>query len=127
MGRSGYRRGAAAAGRRAGGFVFGPSRRLTAVPYGPHIYFLGEEINLSVRLRTTGWDWFVPNQVLAHHHYAKPGARSAPWRDDSESGKPHVPSEARLRHLFGTEAATDRRALADLDRSGLSRARPLAA
>jgi hypothetical protein len=38
----------------AGGFVFGPARRLVEVPYDPHIYFFGEELNLSVRLWTAG-------------------------------------------------------------------------
>ena len=46
----------------AGGFIFGSSRRLIDVPYDPHIYFIGEEINLTVRLWTAGWDRSCPTR-----------------------------------------------------------------
>lgn len=107
--------------------MFGASRRLIDVPNDPHIYFVGEEINLAVRLWTAGWDLFEPNRVLLYHHYAKPGARSAPWLDDRRSHLLHGPSVARLRYLFGKEQPTDRRALVSIERYGLGCARSLAA
>ncbi len=110
----------------AGGFIFGPAQRLVDVPYDPHVYFIGEEINLSVRLWTAGWDLFVPNQVLIYHHYAPTGGRKVPWLDDPESHRLHDVSVQRLRHLFGMQPSTDRRALYDLDRYGLGTARTLA-
>jgi hypothetical protein len=110
----------------AGGFIFGPASRLIDVPYDPHIYFLGEEINLTVRLWTAGWDIFVPNEVLLYHYYAKPGARNVPWLDDAIADRLHQVSLKRLLHLFGMQPTNDRRALKDIDRYGLGRARSLA-
>lgn len=109
----------------AGGFSFGPARRLIDTPFDPHIYFSGEEINLAVRLWTAGWDLFVPNEVLVYHHYVKSGERRTPWLDDPVSHRLHDVSAARLRHLLGTETTRDRRALADLDRYGLGSVRSL--
>ena len=110
----------------AGGFIFGPAARLIDVPYDPHIYFIGEEINLAVRLWTAGWDLFVPNQTLVYHYYATPGVRNLPWFDDPIAQRLHAVSVQRLRHLLGMERASNRRALTDLDRYGLGRARSLA-
>jgi glycosyltransferase involved in cell wall biosynthesis len=111
----------------AGGFIFGPARRLVDVPYDPHIYFIGEEINLAVRLWTAGWDLFVPNEPLVYHYYAKPGQRNLPWFDDPIAARLHKVSIARMHHMLGGKQTRDRRALRDLDRYGLGRARSLAA
>jgi hypothetical protein len=110
----------------AGGFIFGPARRLVEVPYDPYIYFFGEELNLSVRLWTAGWDLFVPSETLTYHYYA-PNNRRTPWKDDIKSYKLNAPTMARLLHLLGMEPARDRRAITDIHRYGLGSARSIAA
>jgi hypothetical protein len=42
---------------------------VTEVPYNPDLYFRGEEIDLSVRAFTWGWDLFHPVRTLMWHNY----------------------------------------------------------
>lgn len=109
----------------AGGFIFGPAQRILDVPFDPHIYFHGEEANLSVRLWTAGWDLFVPSRTLLFHHYAAPSGRLSPWQDDPHWQLLQSRSVARQRHILGIEPAADPAATADLDRYGLGTLRDL--
>jgi len=55
----------------AGGFIFGPGRMVRDVPFDPDLphLFQGEEILLSARLWTAGYDFYTPTANLAFHHY----------------------------------------------------------
>ena len=59
----------------AGGFLFGPGEIVKKVPYDPYLYFYGEEISMSVRLWTHGFNIYSPNQLLLFHLY-KSGAQN---------------------------------------------------
>jgi hypothetical protein len=51
----------------AAGCLFGPAAAFREVPYDPHLYFHGEEISLSVRFWTHGWDLYAPHEVVLYH------------------------------------------------------------
>eukprot|EP01062_Namystynia_karyoxenos_P034506 TRINITY_DN25299_c0_g1_i1.p1 TRINITY_DN25299_c0_g1~~TRINITY_DN25299_c0_g1_i1.p1 ORF type:complete len:506 (+),score=96.67 TRINITY_DN25299_c0_g1_i1:89-1519(+) len=57
------------------GLVFGPGRMVDDVPFDPHLPFLfhGEEILLTVRLWTSGYDFFSPGENVLFHHYYRQG------------------------------------------------------
>jgi hypothetical protein len=110
----------------AGGFIFGPAQRILDVPFDPHVYFSGEEANLSVRLWTAGWDLFLPSETLLFHHYAQAAGRLTPWQDHPHWQALQVRSVLRQLHLLGIAPAADPVAIADLDRYGLGAARSLA-
>ncbi len=71
------------------------------VPYDPHLYFLGEEISLAVRLWTHGWDLFNPNRVVAYHNYNQDTGRTRHWQDVQSWTALNQRSISRLRRLFG--------------------------
>ena len=53
----------------AGGFLFGPGSIVSEVPYDPDLYFYGEEIAMSARLWTSGFNIYAPNRLLLFHLY----------------------------------------------------------
>lgn len=57
----------------AAGFVFAPSRFIKEVPFDPYLpyLFVGEEILLSARAFTHGWDVFSPNKDILYHFYTR--------------------------------------------------------
>jgi hypothetical protein len=52
-------------------FLFTAGDFPTKVPYDPFLYFHGEEITLSVRAYTAGYDLFHPAETLAYHYYTR--------------------------------------------------------
>jgi len=50
-------------------FSFSSAQLLQEVPYDPHLpmLFIGEEILMSVRLFTHGWDVYTPNENVVYH------------------------------------------------------------
>jgi hypothetical protein len=57
------------------GFIFGPGLFCEEVPYDPYHYFQGEEIALSLRAFTYGYDFFHALRPLVWHLY---GCRNIP-------------------------------------------------
>ena len=55
----------------AAGFLFAPGSFAREVPYDPDIYFQGEEVTLSARAYTWGYDLFHPAEVLSWHYYIR--------------------------------------------------------
>ena len=57
------------------GFVFGPSSFINDVPFDPYLpyLFVGEEILLSARLYTNGYDIYSPNENIVFHKYERKG------------------------------------------------------
>ena len=62
----------------AAGFFVAPARFLAEVPFDPFLpwVFMGEEISLSTRLWTHGWDIFAPPTNVVAHEY-RPGPSPA--------------------------------------------------
>ena len=91
----------------AGGFAFTLGRAVEEIPNDPHLYFLGEETNLTVRAYTKGYDFFHPHRVVCWHQYAPP-ERPTHW-DDNRNQKTDTwfelerHGQARLRRLLGID------------------------
>lgn len=51
----------------AAGFIFAPGSWVTDVPYDPELFFIGEEVSLSIRSYCQGYRMFSPGcHVVAH-------------------------------------------------------------
>ena len=83
----------------SGHFTFTLGSFVTEVPYDPHYYFHGEEINLAARAYTHGYDLFHPHRVVAWHEYTRKG-RTKQWDDDKTWGTKNSNSHLRNRKLF---------------------------
>lgn len=55
-------------------------------PYDPSLYFIGEEITLTIRSFTHGYDLFHPQKNLIWHEYTR-SYRRKHWDDHTESSK----------------------------------------
>ena len=57
----------------AAGMFFANSSFLQDIPFDPNLSFLfiGEEILLSARFWTYGWDIYTPSQNIAYHYYTR--------------------------------------------------------
>ena len=55
------------------GFIFGHSSMILAVPFDPFapFCFMGEELSLSVRLWTSGFDIYAPSVDVLRHWYGR--------------------------------------------------------
>jgi hypothetical protein len=84
----------------AGGLMFAPAEFFVEVPYDPRVYFIGEEVSLAARGWTRGWDYFAPNECVAHHFYGRQ-AQSKHWTDHTSWSSSNRDSMARVRHLLG--------------------------
>ena len=93
----------------AGGFLFGPGEIVERVPYDPSLYFYGEEISMSVRLWTYGFNIYSPNQLLLFHLYKNGnsnGDKSAThWSDHNDWFKLNRRSLVRVHTLLGSLSA----------------------
>lgn len=121
----------------AAGFFFAHGRFLGDVPFDPYVpwCFMGEEIALSMRAWTAGWDIYAPRENLIAHQY-RPGRMGLPkfWESvGRDSGRPGLNTRLqkhvlrRIKHMVGYEtdtvqaitAAGDAIVLTDFERYGL--------
>jgi hypothetical protein len=110
----------------SGHFLFAPGSFVTDVPYDPDLYFIGEEISLTVRAYTHGYDLFHPGVPILWHEYTR-RLRSKHWDDHADMGQVEVtwaerdgPSRNRARQLlidphFGVFGLGRERSLADYE------------
>lgn len=69
----------------AAGMLFGPSSMIPEAPYDPDLYFYGEELSLSLRLWTRGFNFYNPDRLLLFHLYKQSGAtHRSHWTDHSD-------------------------------------------
>lgn len=82
----------------AAGFFFTPGDFLKDVPFDPYLdhLFTGEEILLSVRAFTHGWDVFTPNRNIMYHAYTRSDAPKF-WDHNTHSSP--VEAEAKVKIL----------------------------
>ena len=66
----------------AGGFIFCRGKWLEEVPFDPHLkyLFVGEEILITIRSYTSGWDVYTPNKNIVFHFYTRPKDPKI-WKD----------------------------------------------
>jgi hypothetical protein len=110
----------------SGHFLFAPATFVTEVPYDPDLYFIGEEITLSVRAYTHGYDLYHPGVPILWHEYTR-RLRTKHWDDHTDSeqvemtwGERDKPSRNRARQLlidpdFGIYGLGRQRSLADYE------------
>jgi len=97
----------------SGHFFFTLGIHCKEYKYDPNIYFAGDEISLSIRSYTIGYDLFHPNKIVLWHHYTREG-RKKHWDDfNTENKNKNIVVETwsnlneqslkRLRHLLKEE------------------------
>jgi hypothetical protein len=72
------------------------------VQHDPEFYFHGEEISISARAYTWGYDLFHPHKVLIWHEYTRKG-RTKQWDDDKKWVDKNNYSHKKNRALFGMD------------------------
>ncbi len=78
------------------GQIFAHGSFCRDVEYDPELYFAGEEINLSVRAYTWGYDFFCPNEDLIWHYYQ----HTMPLHSMDHQSNQHKQAVSRLRELL---------------------------
>ena len=91
----------------AGGFFFAPGRFVRDVPYDPDLLqlFQGEEILLSARAYTNGYNIYTPRVNICLHYYLRQEGEPKFW-DDVDKGEYErlkKVSESRARRILGLE------------------------
>jgi hypothetical protein len=97
----------------SGHYFFTLGKHCEEYKYDPNIYFAGDEISLSIRSFTLGYDLFHPHINVVWHEYTREG-RTKHWTDFNEenqkSGVVEKPwwemdneSKRRLRHMLQEE------------------------
>ena len=72
------------------------------VQHDPEFYFHGEEISITVRAYTHGYDLFHPHKVVIWHEYTRKG-RTKQWDDDKEWYKKNEACHIKNRQLLGID------------------------
>lgn len=72
------------------------------VQHDPEFYFHGEEISITVRSYTHGYDLFHPHKVLIWHEYTRKG-RTKQWDDDKEWYLKNISCHKKNRQLLGVD------------------------
>lgn len=93
----------------SGHFIFSDSYFCTECPYDPNMYFRGEELSLSARAYTSGYNFFHATKPIVWHEYIRKNKTKhwddhttrngflTTWNARSDKGK------ARARYLLGIE------------------------
>ncbi len=88
----------------AGGFYFGPGQIVYKVPNDPEIYFFEEEIAISVRFWTNGFNIYSPNRLIIFHLYRtlknNQNHSKTHWEDNKEWFIYNRNSIIRVHHLL---------------------------
>ena len=107
-----------------GNFLFARRSLFDEVPLDPHIYMYGQEIALSARLWTHGYDVWQPRDPLLFHYW-KPAEIHLADAYKFEAGEHVARSAVRVRHLLGLARSEDPTVLVDLGRYGHGKVRRL--
>lgn len=97
----------------SGHFFFTIGQHCKEYKYDPNIYFAGDEISLSIRSFTLGYDLFHPHKTVIWHEYTREG-RTKHWSDHDQKLKEEkktdltwwerdLLSKRRLRHMLQEE------------------------
>ena len=92
----------------SGHFCFARNEWAKEIRHDPDIYFSGEEINLTVRSYTHGYDMFHPHKlVIWHSTMREERAGMLKWDDDSKTGvdwsTKQTNARKKIRVLLGSE------------------------
>jgi len=92
----------------SGHFCFARSQWAKEIRHDPEIYFSGEELNLTVRSYTHGWDLFHPHKLVVWHSTMREERSGIlKWDDDAKNGvdwwRKQEHARKRIRILLRTE------------------------
>jgi hypothetical protein len=87
-------------------FCFTTGDFCRVVKHDPNYYFTGEEMNITVRSYTNGYDLFHPHIIIAWHEYTRKN-RVKQWDDNKEWWKIDRVSKMRNRIFFNNELIGD--------------------
>ena len=92
----------------SGHFCFARAEWAKEIKHDPDIYFSGEEINLTVRSYTHGYDMFHPHKLVVWHSTMREERSGMlKWDDDAKRGvdwwNKQNTARAKIRQLFRTE------------------------
>ena len=93
----------------SGHFIFGSAQFIDDCMYDPNFYFRGEELSLSARAYTHGYDFYHPTKTIIWHEYLREQSHKH-WLDHvknngfvQEGEDRNKISKARQRQLFGID------------------------
>ena len=86
-------------------FCFTLGQFSTEVQHDPEFYFHGEEISITVRAYTYGYDLFHPHRVVIWHEYTRKG-RTKQWDDDKTWYLKNEACHKKNRQLLGVDGET---------------------
>jgi len=91
-----------------GNFAFTLGRWNEEVPQDPDHYYWGEELNLTVRSYTAGYDLYVPNEIVVWHMLHQHGPPRRHWEkgNDVVKAKNQVAYEKLRKLLYSDEHAS---------------------
>lgn len=84
----------------SGHMIFVDGKFCKEVLYDPYYLFHGEEINLTVRAYTHGYDLFHPHRPVVYHEYSRSHRPRKCWDDDPLWGQQNSKSHLRNRKFF---------------------------
>lgn len=93
----------------SGHFCFGPNKWAKDVKHDPNIFFAGEELNLTIRSFTHGYDLFHPHRLIIWHATMREERGGMlVWDDQHKRGesmwwKQQDIGRSRIRQLIGVE------------------------
>lgn len=92
----------------SGHFCFARNEWAKEIKHDPDIYFSGEEINLTVRSFTSGYDMFHPHELVVWHSTMREERDGIlKWDDDAKRGvdwwNKQESARAKIRQLFRVE------------------------
>ena len=73
----------------SGHFYFTLGKHCEEYKYDPQLYFAGDEISLSIRSYTLGYDLFHPHKTVVWHEYTREG-RTKHWDDFTPDNKDKI-------------------------------------
>lgn len=81
------------------GFAFADGTFVKEVPHDPNLYFIGEEMNITVRAYTWGYDFFTPPHPIIWHEYMRK-EKPKHWTDHKRWNELNRKSIDRYHRLF---------------------------
>lgn len=85
-------------------FIFSSSQIIKEVPADPYLYVEEEEVTLSARLWTHGFDIYSPSNILLYHLYNQDGKqRPLHWKDHANWATLQVASRKRYHYIMGLD------------------------
>lgn len=96
-------------------FIFSSSELIKQVPVDPYLYIEEEDVTLSARMWTHGWDIYSPGKILLYHLYNNDGnQRPLHWKEHTDWAQLQAISRQRYRYVMGIDIPKAHEKIAEL-------------